>query len=235
VIELHDKPFGSFPLICFYIDLYSNYHIIFPVPQSNLQMNIALKLRRCVFPYFGVPRYLCSSKGANFIDSIIEASCLHWPDAAAIHNGSNKVERMPSVIKRAKKSEAMIGDLFESCRNELENIQLTSSSCADLLLSLQCELSIHLISDDVMSNSDQLNTTSTKNSRKSAHEIVFGISPHATQMTQEPSTSTTSSDETTSADDIINNDEEWTSDLSSNKHKKNISTTNKAKHAINRK
>lgn len=142
MIDIIDKPLGPFPHICLYIDMHTNYHIIFPLPSSPSSVpryvnDVAVNLRKYVFPYFGIPRRLYSSMGSSFVDSLIEATSIHWPDAVAIRNGSKKDNGL--VSKRSHKSKSLISDLFENCRAELQDVQLTPSACSDLLLSLQCK------------------------------------------------------------------------------------------------
>lgn len=100
-------------------------------------MEIAINLRKCVFPYFGIPHTLCSALGPSFVDTLLEAVKVHWPDAIVINNGCK--QQKESVARRAHRSKSLISDLFESCRTELQGVELTPSSCADLLLSLQCK------------------------------------------------------------------------------------------------
>lgn len=181
-------------------------------------MDIAIKLRRNVFPYFGVPCYLYSSIGYEFIDTLLEYTHTHWPDTVITSNGCKKVQQRNSILKRARKSKMLITELFENCRVDLEGIQLSTSSCADLLLSIQCKFEVLKCSFSFdFFTSDQLNTTTSKSSCKSAYELVFGIPPQDTSCKQLIDISETSSNE----EILDSSDEEWI-DLSSNKSKRTI-------------
>lgn len=163
LIDIHENPLGSYPHIGLYIDVWSNYHILFPFlssPETPME-EIAVNLRKSVFPFFGIPRSLISTLGTDFVDSLLQAASIHWPDAVAISNSCKKAEGK-SLFKRAKKSRLLISGLLESCREELKDVQLSSSSCADLLLSMQY----------------QINTTADKKSCKCAYERVFGHLPN---------------------------------------------------------
>ena len=183
-------------------------------------------MRRFVFPYFGVPCYLYSSIGYDFIDSLLEYTCIHWPDASFIRNGCRRTQQQKSnVVKRARKSKRLIASVFESCRDELEGVELTTTSCADLLLSIQCKLGFCTFRFIALFCLDQLNITSCKSSHKSAFEHAFGIPPQDTSYKELIDTTSDSSSDEYKLDKY---DEEWV-DLSS---KKCSNKSNKVKHTV---
>ena len=94
-----------------------------------------------------MPKRLSSSLGPAFVDELLCETRVHWPDAVAIRNGSKKTGEGDVLSKRARRSKSLITELFERCRSELKDMQLTPSSCSDLLLSLQCECMVHSCSD----------------------------------------------------------------------------------------
>ena len=94
-----------------------------------------------------MPKRLSSSLGPAFVDELLHETRVHWPDAVAIRNGNKKMGEGDVLSKRARRSKSLITELFERCRSELKDMQLTPSSCSDLLLSLQCEYMVHSCSD----------------------------------------------------------------------------------------
>ncbi len=104
-----------------------------------------MSLVKRVYPYYGVPSTLISTKGAEFVDEVIDNCIKTWPDAAIISNGCRRHRIHNTTKRRAEKTKLLISRLLEGCGQDFENIKLSSTATEDFILSIQCKTCTKLV------------------------------------------------------------------------------------------
>ena len=146
MVPIGNSYLGGSTHIGLYIDTWSNYHTLFPLQSArNVASQCAVSLQKKVFPYFGIPHSLVSTLGIEFIENLLKAALVLWPDAAAVANSCQKGECRSSVNRRANRSTMLITQLIDGCGKELAGVELSQSAFEDLLLSIQCKSFIVLL------------------------------------------------------------------------------------------
>ena len=83
---MQSKPHGQYRYICHAVDLFSKFHVIFPLVSKEARL-VANGIKIHVFSYFGLPRIIHSDNGSEFVNDIIAALVMLWPGKTSFVNG----------------------------------------------------------------------------------------------------------------------------------------------------
>ena len=100
---MQSKPDAQYRYICHAVDHFSKFHVIFPLVSKEARV-VANEIKIRVFSYFGLPKIIHSDNGSDFVNDVIAALVMLWPEKASFINGAPGHSQSQGLVEQGNNS-----------------------------------------------------------------------------------------------------------------------------------
>ena len=100
---MQSKPDGNFRYSFQTVYHFSKFHIIFPLKCKDSSV-VAEEIQTRVFSYFGLPKIIHSDNGSEFLNSVIAALVVLWPEKEKSINGGPGHSQSQRLVEQGNNS-----------------------------------------------------------------------------------------------------------------------------------